>query len=183
YSRGVPNADPFRPQRLGPVSLFRSEHLSDALDPTGLRPFPTRTAGAIHRRASRAPRASFTHGRTREKETFVTETTANDTHARSGSLTALRLPQLQEIAAGLGIKGYRRLRKSDLIEAIKSAEGSSQSTGGAQAPTSEPQAAAAPQDESQAPRRGSNHRSVQDDSSAAEHTNAAQQQSAPQQSD
>src|SRR5699024_8562157 len=83
YSGGVPNADPFRPQRLGPVSLFRSEHLSDALDPTGLRPFPTRTAGAIHRRASRAPRASFTHGRTREKETFVTETTANDTHARS----------------------------------------------------------------------------------------------------
>ena len=113
----------------------------------------------------------------------MTETTANDTHARSGSLTALRLPQLQEIAAGLGIKGYRRLRKSDLIEAIKSAEGSSQSTGGAQAPTSEPQAAAAPQDESQAPRRGSNHRSVQDDSSAAEHTNAAQQSSDQQPSD
>jgi transcription termination factor Rho len=113
----------------------------------------------------------------------VTETTANDTHARSGSLTALRLPQLQEIAAGLGIKGYRRLRKSDLIEAIKGAEGSSQSTGGAQAPTSEPQAAAAPQSESPAPRRGSNRRSAQDDSSAAEDTNAAQQQSDLQPSD
>src|SRR5699024_5895811 len=90
---------------------------------------PTRTTGAIHRRASRATRASFTHGRTREKETFVTEATTNDTQTRSGSLTARRLPQLQEIAAGLEIKGYRRLRKSDLIEAIKGAEGSSPSAG------------------------------------------------------
>ncbi len=44
------------------------------------------------------------------------------THAESaptGSLTGLRLPQLQEIAAGLGIKGYRRLRKGELIAAIQ----------------------------------------------------------------
>ncbi|WP_029088854.1 transcription termination factor Rho [Brevibacterium album] len=54
----------------------------------------------------------------------MTETTTNDNAARSGSLTALRLPQLQEMASGLGIKGYRRMRKSDLIEAIQSSGGS-----------------------------------------------------------
>ena len=64
----------------------------------------------------------------------MTEATTNDTQTRSGSLTALRLPQLQEIAAGLEIKGYRRLRKSDLIEAIKGAEGSSPSAGSTTAP-------------------------------------------------
>nr|BFF06581.1 hypothetical protein GCM10023233_15500 [Brevibacterium otitidis] len=36
------------------------------------------------------------------------------------NLAALRLPQLQEMAAGLNIKGYRRLRKGDLIAAIES---------------------------------------------------------------
>nr|WP_275433645.1 transcription termination factor Rho [Brevibacterium sp. ACRRH] len=53
--------------------------------------------------------------------TFVSETTQTEP-VRSGSLTALRLPQLQEMAAGLGIKGYRRLRKSELIDAIQSAQ-------------------------------------------------------------
>ena len=62
---------------------------------------------------------------------FVSETTSTDTAVRSGSLTAMRLPQLQEMAAGLGIKGYRRLRKGELIEAIQS--------GGSSAPA--PQAA------------------------------------------
>ncbi|WP_245873407.1 transcription termination factor Rho [Brevibacterium ihuae] len=62
----------------------------------------------------------------------MTETTNTETAARSGSLTALRLPQLQEMAAGLGIKGYRRLRKSDLIEAINAAGSGAQ--GSAPAP-------------------------------------------------
>lgn len=48
----------------------------------------------------------------------MSETTQSEP-VRSGSLTALRLPQLQEMAAGLGIKGYRRLRKSELIDAIQ----------------------------------------------------------------
>ncbi|OFT96841.1 transcription termination factor Rho [Brevibacterium sp. HMSC22B09] len=47
----------------------------------------------------------------------------------SGSLSALRLPQLQEMAAGLGIKGYRRLRKSDLIDAILQAQGGAAQSG------------------------------------------------------
>lgn len=51
----------------------------------------------------------------------MSETTQSEP-VRSGSLTALRLPQLQEMAAGLGIKGYRRLRKSELINAIQSAQ-------------------------------------------------------------
>ncbi len=38
---------------------------------------------------------------------------------RTGSLTALRLPELQAIAAQLGISGTARMRKSDLVEAIK----------------------------------------------------------------
>jgi len=55
----------------------------------------------------------------------VSETTTQDSTPRTGSLTALRLPQLQEMAAGLGIKGYRRLRKSELIDAINSHSGGS----------------------------------------------------------
>ncbi|GAA4506139.1 transcription termination factor Rho [Brevibacterium yomogidense] len=88
----------------------------------------------------------------------MTETTANDTQARSGSLTALRLPQLQEIAAGLEIKGYRRLRKSDLIEAIQTARGSSANAGAASekpaakaAPSRTSKAAAAPAQETEKP--------------------------------
>ncbi len=54
----------------------------------------------------------------------MSETTQSEP-VRSGSLTALRLPQLQEMAAGLGIKGYRRLRKSELINAIQSAQSGS----------------------------------------------------------
>ena len=51
----------------------------------------------------------------------MSETTTPDSTPRTGSLTALRLPQLQEMAAGMGIKGYRRLRKGELIDAINSA--------------------------------------------------------------
>lgn len=58
--------------------------------------------------------------------TFVSE---NTDFNHSGSLSALRLPQLQEMAAGLGIKGYRRLRKSDLIDAILQAQGGAAQTG------------------------------------------------------
>lgn len=41
------------------------------------------------------------------------------TSVESADLAAKRLPELQTIAAGLGIKGARRLRKNDLIEAIR----------------------------------------------------------------
>ena len=58
----------------------------------------------------------------------MSETTTQDSTPRTGSLTALRLPQLQEMAAGLGIKGYRRLRKSELIDAINSHSSGSSET-------------------------------------------------------
>ena len=63
----------------------------------------------------------------------MSETTTQDSTPRTGSLTALRLPQLQEMAAGLGIKGYRRLRKSELIDAINSHSGAASATKSASA--------------------------------------------------
>ena len=102
----------------------------------------------------------------------MTEATANDTQTRSGSLTALRLPQLQEIAAGLEIKGYRRLRKSDLIEAIKGAEGSSPSAGSTTAPAQ----TAAPAEK---PARKTANRLAAQAPAAQEQAAPAEQQTAP----
>jgi transcription termination factor Rho len=73
----------------------------------------------------------------------VSETTTQDSTPRSGSLTALRLPQLQEMAAGLGIKGYRRLRKSELIDAINSHSGGSAEASAKSAPAEKKSAAEA----------------------------------------
>ncbi|HJA38235.1 MAG TPA: transcription termination factor Rho, partial [Candidatus Brevibacterium intestinigallinarum] len=98
----------------------------------------------------------------------MTEATTNDTQTRSGSLTALRLPQLQEIAAGLEIKGYRRLRKSDLIEAIKGAEGSSPSAGSTTAPA-----------QTAAPAEKTANRRAAQAPAAQEQTAPAEQQTAP----
>src|SRR5690606_42110559 len=42
----------------------------------------------------------------------------NDTTS-GADLAAKKLPELQAIAAGLGIKGARRLRKGELIDAIR----------------------------------------------------------------
>ena len=44
---------------------------------------------------------------------------AGETAPRSGSLSALRLPQLQELATQLGIGGTGRMRKVDLLNAIR----------------------------------------------------------------
>ncbi|MEN0128544.1 MAG: transcription termination factor Rho [Brevundimonas sp.] len=41
------------------------------------------------------------------------------------SISALRLPELQAMAAGLGVKGTSKMRKSDLVEAISAANGAS----------------------------------------------------------
>ena len=51
---------------------------------------------------------------------------------RTGSLSALRLPELQAVAAQLGISGTARMRKSDLVEAIKARQ-----SGGGAAPAAE----------------------------------------------
>jgi transcription termination factor Rho len=51
---------------------------------------------------------------------------------RTGSLSTLRLPELQAVAAQLGISGTARMRKSDLVEAIKARQ-----SGGGAAPAAE----------------------------------------------
>lgn len=76
------------------------------------------------------------------------------TFVSESNLTALRLPQLQEMAAGLNIKGYRRLRKGDLIAAIESrtsssAAASSAAAAAAPAAQEQPAAQSAPQSDQQ----------------------------------
>ncbi|SMX70738.1 transcription termination factor Rho [Brevibacterium aurantiacum] len=86
----------------------------------------------------------------------MSETTTQDSAPRTGSLTALRLPQLQEMAAGLGIKGYRRLRKGELIDAINNHNSAQGGSGQAQAaPKTAPAASAASAKEAQEEKPGS----------------------------
>ncbi len=54
-----------------------------------------------------------------EGRNLVTETNT----AQSGDLSALKLPQLQQIAGQLGIKGARKMRKGDLIAALRDQSG------------------------------------------------------------
>ncbi|MGO1510918.1 MAG: transcription termination factor Rho [Actinomycetales bacterium] len=59
--------------------------------------------------------------------------------ARQGALTTLKLPELQAIASQMGLKGVGRMRKGDLIEAIRAGR-----SGSASAPTSATTSAPAP---------------------------------------
>ena len=52
----------------------------------------------------------------------MTETT-DTTAARGGSLTTLKLAELQQLAGSLGITGTSRMRKGDLVSAIQQARG------------------------------------------------------------
>ena len=45
----------------------------------------------------------------------------------SGGLTGKLLPELKQIAGGLGIKGARGMKKAQLIEAIRAAQSGGQS--------------------------------------------------------
>ncbi len=59
----------------------------------------------------------------------MTETIESAVHTdggsvRSGALTSLRLPELQSLAAELGVTGTSRMRKSELVEAISARGGS-----------------------------------------------------------
>ncbi len=71
---------------------------------------------------------------------------AGSTDSHRGALSALRLPQLQAIAAELGISGTARMRKSDLLEAISSRHSGSAAGSGSvkTASTRAPRRAAAP---------------------------------------
>ena len=47
-----------------------------------------------------------------------TDRTAAPEETKSPSLSSLKLAQLQSLASQLGITGARRMRKSDLVDAI-----------------------------------------------------------------
>jgi transcription termination factor Rho len=60
----------------------------------------------------------------------VTETTeATPAKRRSGGLSGMLLPELKQMASGLGIKGVGGMRKSQLVDAIKAAQSGGQSGG------------------------------------------------------
>jgi transcription termination factor Rho len=60
----------------------------------------------------------------------VTETTeATPAKRRSGGLSGMLLPELKQMASGLGIKGVGGMRKSQLVDAIKAAQSGDQSGG------------------------------------------------------
>ncbi|MCK6212699.1 Rho termination factor N-terminal domain-containing protein, partial [Georgenia sp. EYE_87] len=61
--------------------------------------------------------------------------TTGSAATRGGSLTTMRLPELQALAAEIGLKGTAKMRKSDLITAIREARGDGR---GAQRTTSAP---------------------------------------------
>ena len=62
----------------------------------------------------------------RGEGSFVTDTTTLEASAtsgssprRSGALTAMRLAELQGLASSMGISGTAKMRKGDLVAAIK----------------------------------------------------------------
>ena len=56
-------------------------------------------------------------------ETLDAVSSTADGSPRSGAISALRLPELQALAAQLGVKGTSKMRKSDLLDVIKAAQG------------------------------------------------------------
>ncbi|MFI2753535.1 transcription termination factor Rho [Cellulomonas sp. P22] len=48
---------------------------------------------------------------------------SSDGPSKSGAISALRLPELQALAAQLGVTGTSKMRKSDLVDAIKAKRG------------------------------------------------------------
>ena len=61
----------------------------------------------------------------------------------TSDLTALKVPELQALAAGLGLQGATRLRKGELVEAIAAARAASApADAGGAAETIEPAVAA-----------------------------------------
>ncbi|NLT26215.1 MAG: transcription termination factor Rho, partial [Microbacteriaceae bacterium] len=71
-----------------------------------------------------------------------------DTADTQRPLTAMRVAELQQLAAELGIKGAARLRKSELIDRIEAARAAAEPAEQAEAPAEQP---AAEQTETAAP--------------------------------
>ena len=57
---------------------------------------------------------------------------------RSGALSAMRLAQLQQLASSMGITGTAKMRKSDLISAIRAQQSGSSAPSSAQQPATKP---------------------------------------------
>ena len=57
---------------------------------------------------------------------------------KSGGLSTMLLPELQSMASGLGISGTARMRKGELVDAIKSAQGGARSAPRAERPSEAP---------------------------------------------
>jgi transcription termination factor Rho len=107
---------------------------------------------------------------------------AGDTGRRTGSLSALRLPQLQALASELGLSGTAKMRKSDLVEAITARQGGGaprRASAPAKAPDRATDRATSSATESET--AGSADRTTQDTSSANGH-GSARRAEAPEQS-
>ena len=57
------------------------------------------------------------------------EPAAGSRQRRGSGLSGMLLPELKQMAGGLGIKGAGAMRKSQLVDAIKAAQSGSQSSG------------------------------------------------------
>ena len=81
---------------------------------------------------------------------------ADETPKRAGSLNTMKLAELQGMAGSLGLTGTAKMRKGDLVTAIKAsqASGSASASSTSTAPAAAPQSVAAP-DASQRPARTS----------------------------
>ncbi|WP_201308987.1 Rho termination factor N-terminal domain-containing protein, partial [Puerhibacterium puerhi] len=53
-------------------------------------------------------------------------TNTTETRSTSGSLSSMRLAELQAMASQMGVKGTSKMRKGDLVEAIRTARSGGQ---------------------------------------------------------
>ncbi|WP_251150277.1 transcription termination factor Rho [Cellulosimicrobium sp. Marseille-Q4280] len=103
----------------------------------------------------------------------ATGTAAAGGQARTGALSALRLPELQALASQLGVKGTSKMRKSDLVDVIRARTGeqSAPARAAGAAPQNDTPPAAASQDGAEArPARARSRRADRPASAAAETT-------------
>ena len=56
--------------------------------------------------------------------------TSSGGSARGGAISAMRMPELQALAAQMGVTGTSRMRKSDLVDAIQAKGGSGGASAG-----------------------------------------------------
>src|SRR6478609_8876506 len=113
---------------------------------------------------------------------FVTDTiepavsSASGGSARGGAVSAMRMPELQALAAELGVTGTSRMRKSDLVDAIQAKR-----SGGGERPAGRtrraatrdagrPDAAPAAETAAETAARGQRRRAVRPEATAAEVT-------------